>query len=315
MRQENKKLPKLLVIVGQTACGKTKWSLRLAKKIKGEIISADSRQIYKKMDIGTAKEPGEWRWNGLRKTFFIKDIPHHLIDFIDPGKKFSVAEFRDRSIKYAKMAYKNERVPIVAGGTGLYVSALVNNLHIPRVAPNKKLRSSLEEKSLDELMVLLNQMDKETAEKIDKKNKRRIIRALEVCIFTGEPFSKQKRKGDPLFDTLQIGIEVPREVLYKRIDKRVDEMMKLGLLKEIEILLKQRYSWELPSMSGIGYQQFKRYFEKEISLDEAIENLKRDTRRYAHRQKSWFKRDDRVKWFENYKDAEEEVLNFFKNKK
>lgn len=306
-------LPKLVVIVGPTAAGKTSWSLRLAKKFNGEIISADSRQIYKHMDIGTAKEPGEWKRNGLRRTFFIQDIPHHLIDFLNPGKQFTAAQFRDKAIKYTKLAYKEKRIPIVVGGTGLYVSALVDNLKIPRIGPNKKLRESLEEKSNEELLALLAKMDPEGAKAIDAKNKRRLIRALEVCILSGEPFSEQRRKGEPLFDVLQIGIETERETLYNRINTRVDNMMKAGLVQEIEGLLKKRYSWKLPSMSGIGYRQFKEYVDGTISLEKAVELLKRDTRRFARRQLTWFRRDKRIKWCTSYEQAEGLVEEFLGN--
>ncbi|MBD3311064.1 MAG: tRNA (adenosine(37)-N6)-dimethylallyltransferase MiaA [Candidatus Magasanikbacteria bacterium] len=310
--REEKKLPKLIVILGPTACGKTSWSLKLSKKFNGEVISADSRQIYKKMDIGTAKEPGEWKRNGLRKTYYIEGIPHHLLDFLDPGKRFTVAEFRDKALKYAKMAQKNDRIPIIAGGTGLYIQSIVDNYRIPRIPPNKKLRQSLEEKQNKELVRLLEKMDQKAAKRIDRNNKRRIIRALEVCILSGESFSEQREKGEPLFETLQIGIDVPREVLYDRINMRVDEMMKMGLLKEIEGLLKQKYSWSLPSMSGIGYRQFKGYFEGEKKLEECVNLLKRDTRRYAKRQIAWFKRDQRINWMSDYEEAEKLVKTFLK---
>ncbi|MBU0596694.1 tRNA (adenosine(37)-N6)-dimethylallyltransferase MiaA [Patescibacteria group bacterium] len=310
MRKETEKLPKIVVLLGPTACGKTNWSLRLSKKFNGEVISADSRQIYKQMDIGTAKEAGEWRRDGLKKTFYIQDVPHHLIDFLNPGKTFSVAEFRDRAIKHAKMIRKQDKLPIIAGGTGLYISSVIDNLYIPRVAPNKKLRNSLEEKSNEELMLLLKQMDKEAVKKIDAKNKRRIIRALEVCIFTGEPFSKQQQKGDPLFESLQIGIDVDRDVLYERIDKRVDEMIKLGLVEEVKNIVRQKYSWQLSSMNGIGYRQFRDFFDGKCTLDEAISILKRDSRRYARRQHTWFKRDNRIEWIKDYETAEERVFQF-----
>lgn len=310
MREESKQLQKLIVIVGPTACGKTNWALRLAKKFKGDIISADSRQIYKKMDIGTAKEPGEWRRNGLRKSYYIDNVPHHLIDFLDPGKTFTVTEFRDKAVKYIKMAYSNGLVPFVVGGTGLYVYALTENLQIPKVPPNKKLRESLEEKSNEDLMKWLLTLDPKTAESVDANNKRRIIRALEVCILSGTPFSDQQLKGEPLFDILEIGIEVDKETLYERIEKRVQNMFDLGLLKEVENLLKQKYSWELPSMSGIGYSQFKDYFDKKITLDEVKENLKRDTRKYAKRQLTWFKRDKKINWCKDYEEAEKLVKNF-----
>ena len=165
----SKEKPKLVVLMGPTACGKTNWSLRLAKKYNGEIISADSRQIYTQMNIGTAKEPGEWRWSGLRRTYFISDIPHYLIDFLDPGKKFTAAHFRDKALKYVKLSFKNKRQPMIVGGTGLYISSLIDNLQIPRTPPNKKFRESLDEKNIDELFKLLQEIDLDSAKKIDKK--------------------------------------------------------------------------------------------------------------------------------------------------
>lgn len=312
------KLPKVVAFVGPTAAGKTDWALRLAKKVNGSVISADSRQVYKKMDIGTAKTRGEWEWQanwkGLRRSYFVNGVPHHLIDFLDPGKRFTVAQFRDLAIKYVKLAYKNARVPIIAGGTGLYISSVIDNFRIPRIAPNKKLRDSLEEKTVEQLMVLLHTLDPVAADTIDKKNKRRIVRALEVCILTGEPFSQQKKKGDPMFDVLQIGVDADREVLYERISQRVDKMIERGLVQEIEGLLKQRYSWDLPSMSGIGYRQFRQYFEGNVALEEATRLLKRDTRRYARRQLTWFLRDKRIEWFANYEDAEKRVMEFLEDK-
>jgi tRNA dimethylallyltransferase len=310
MHSESKKLPKLIVLLGPTASGKTLLSLRIAKKIGAEIIGADSRQIYKKMTIGTAKPAGEWRRTGLRKTYYVDDIPHHLIDIIDPGKTFNVAEFRDKAIKYAKMAHKAGRIPMLVGGTGLYISSVVDNFTIPRIEPNKKLRKSLEEKTLEELTSLLEKMDPEAVRTIDTKNKRRLIRALEVCILTGDSFSKQKQKGEPLFDILQVGIETPREELYARIDARVDSMMEQGLLTEVENLLKQKYAWHLPSMSGVGYRQFRGYFEGTSTLEECVALLKRDTRHFARRQMTWFRRDDRITWCTSYEQVEQLVEEF-----
>jgi len=313
MRTETKILPKLIVILGPTASGKTDWGLKLAKKFNGEIISADSRQVYKKMNIGTAKIPGEWRRNGLRKTYYVEDIPHHLIDFLDPGKSFAVSDFRDHAIKYIKMTHKEGRIPLIVGGTGLFIHSVVDNLEIPRVPPNKQLRKSLEDKSNEELMKLLKTLDPKSAGTVDPKNTRRIIRALEVCILSGVPFSEQQIKGDPIFDVLQIGIKVSREILYERIDKRIEEMIKLGLLEEVKNLLKQKYDWSLPSMSGIGYRQFRGYLAGEFDLEKVIELFKRDTRRYAKRQITWFKRDPRIKWCHEYKEAEK-LVNDFLNK-
>ncbi len=310
MSTQNQKLPKLIVILGPTACGKTEWSLRIAKKISGEIISADSRQIYKKMDIGTAKVKGEWKWNGLRRTYFVEGIPHHLIDFLDPGKAFTVAEFRDKALKYTKLAYKDGRVPMIVGGTGLYIQSIIDNFTIPRVGPNKKLRKSLEEKTNVELLKLLKELDADTAANIDIHNKRRLIRALEVCILTGEHFSKLRTKGEPLFDVLLIGPRVSKEVHHKRIDDRVEQMTAEGLVQEIENLLKQKYSWNLPSMNGIGYKQMKDYFEKGESLELAKKKLRHDTQKFAKRQMTWFKRDKRIHWCDTYEQAEKLVDTF-----
>lgn len=302
------KLPKIVVILGPTAAGKTEWGIKLAKQFHGSIISADSRQIYKKMEIGTAQPKGERQ--GLRRTLHVEGIPHHLLRFLDPGKTFTLAQFRDRALKYIKLAQQQNQLPIVLGGTGLYISSIVDNYQIPRIPENKKLRRSLEQKSAEALATLLESLDPETAKKIDKQNKRRVIRALEVCILSGEPYSAQRMRGEPLFDVLQIGIDPSREVLHDRINRRVDEMMKLGLLKEVENLMRQKYSWELPSMSGIGYRQFKGYFEGVISLDDAIEHLKRDTRRFARRQMTWFRRDKRIIWMDDYDAAEKKVKEF-----
>lgn len=294
----SQKLPKVVVLLGPTASGKTSLSLDLARKYDAEIIAADSRQIYKKMTIGTAKAPGTWEWHtnrhGLRRSYFVEGVPHHLIDFLDPGKRFTVAEFRDKAVKYIKFAHRNNRIPFVVGGTGLYISALVDNFVIPRVPANKKLRESLEGKTTEELLALLTNLDPKAAQTIDIKNQRRLIRALEVTILTGEPFSEQKKKGDPMFDFLQIGLQIDREVLYTRINTRVDQMVEEGLIDEIQNLLKQKYSWELPSMSGIGYRQFKPYFEKQASIEQCIEQCKKDTRNFARRQITWFKRDSRI---------------------
>jgi tRNA dimethylallyltransferase len=310
MNNKTKQLPKLIVLLGATTSGKTDWSIRFAKAFDGEIISADSRQIYKKMDIGTAKISGEWRRNGIRKTFYSEDIPHHLIDFLDPGKSFTAAEFRDRAIKYAKFAHAHGKVPMLVGGTGLYISSVVDNWSFPRVPPNPKLRKGLESKTSEELIKLLQALDPVSAEVIDARNKRRMIRALEVSIFSGKPFSEQQKKGEPLFDLLQIGVEAPRAVLHERIHERVDGMVKRGLVKEVELLVKQRYGWHLPCMSGVGYQQFKGYFDGTYSLDRAIEILKRDTRRYARRQLTWFRRDKRIEWCTSYDDAFERAKIF-----
>ncbi|MBI2989963.1 MAG: tRNA (adenosine(37)-N6)-dimethylallyltransferase MiaA [Candidatus Magasanikbacteria bacterium] len=305
-----KKLPKLIVILGPTASGKTPWSLGLAQKFDGRIISADSRQIYKKMDIGTAKAKGEWRRNGLKGAYYVEGIPHYLIDFLDPGKHFSVAEFKDKAIKHIRSVQRSKKVPILVGGTGLYINSIVDNFSIPKVPGNTTLRESLGEKTNEELIDLLKRMDPQAASNIDQRNKRRVVRALEVCILSGASFSDQKQKGEALFDVLQIAPKVAREVLHARISERVDTMIEKGLLNEIQKLISQKYGWELSSMNGIGYRQFKDYFETGLGLAEAVEILKRDTRRFARRQMTWFKRDTRIHWVDSYEDCEKLVEEF-----
>lgn len=312
MRNETNTLPKVIVLVGPTTSGKTDWGLKLAQEFNGEIICADSRQIYKYMTVGTAKPRGEWKFVGLRRVYHIDGIPHHLIDFLNPGKTFTAAEFRDRAIKHIKAITRAGKLPIVVGGTGLYVETLVNNYSIPRVPANKKLREGFEEKTAAELVSWLGKLDPDAAAAIDPHNKRRIIRALEVCILSGKQFSKQKKKGESILQVLKLGIAVTREKLYERIDRRVDIMFNDGLEKEISYLVKQKYGWNLPSMSGIGYRQFKAFFEGKATLDEVKVRLKQDTRNYAKRQITWFKRDQEIQWCEGLDQARKKVSTFLK---
>lgn len=311
--QQAEKLPKLVVILGPTASGKTDFSIDLAKRFNGEIISADSRQIYKKMNIGTAKVRGAWQKSKEtgENIFIYENIPHYLVDFIDPGDEFSLAQFKELAVARAREILQRGKLPMLAGGTGLYIRSVVDNLLIPAVPPNKKLRCSLEEKTNQELVKLLEKLDPVAARTVDAENKRRLIRALEVCIWTGKTFSGQQNKGEPLFDCLQIGLSVPRDELNNRIVERAEKMMERGLLAEVRALVKQRYGWHLPSMSGTGYKQFADYFAKKISLEGAVELLKRDTRRYARRQMTWFRRDKRIKWLNNVEEAVKLVEEFF----
>lgn len=310
MRKETSNLPKIVALIGPTTSGKTEWGLKLAKEFGGEIICADSRQIYRHMTVGTAKPRGEWKFVGLRRVYHIDGIPHHLIDFLNPGKIFTAAEFRDRAIKHIKEIVRSGKLPIIVGGTGLYVEALLTNYTIPRVPPNRKLRASFEEKTNEELVAWLGKLDPDAAASIDPHNKRRIIRALEVCILSGGQFSKQKKKGEPIFNALKLGISVPREALYERIEKRIEEMIKDGLVDEVSYLVKQKYGWNLPSMSGIGYRQFKPYFERNMTLDAVIFQLKKDTKKYAKRQITWFKRDREIHWCTRYDEASKKVTVF-----
>lgn len=294
-------LPKIIAVVGPTASGKTDLGLALAKEFNGEVVSADSRQIYKKMDIGTAKPKSDF---GLRtsdsgrETYIVEGVPHHLMDIVDPGKEFSLADYKKLALKAIRDILRRGKLPIVVGGTGLYIQALVDNFDIPKIKPSKKLRSQLEKKPLAQLVALLKKIDPASAKKIDLKNSRRVLRALEVFILSGESFFKQRTKSAPLFNVLQIGIDLPRPELFARIDARVDKQIEEGLLEETK-KLEKKYGWHLPSMSGIGYKQMGFYLRGEATLDEAINILKRDTRRYAKRQMTWFDRDKKIIWIKN----------------
>ncbi|MBI4098754.1 MAG: tRNA (adenosine(37)-N6)-dimethylallyltransferase MiaA, partial [Candidatus Magasanikbacteria bacterium] len=232
--------PKIIVIVGPTGSGKTALALALAHACGGEIVSTDSRQIYRGMDIGTGKE-------------IAPDIPHHLIDIVNPDEEFTLADFLDRAKKVIADIHARGNVPIVVGGTGLYVQALVENWDIPAVAPNAELRAELEKKSVAELQKELAAIDPEEAERLGE-GKRYLIRALEMWHATGKKPSDLKKKNEPLYDALVVGVDIPREELYQRIDARVDNMFRRGLVDEVRGLL-QKYPADLPAFRTIGYRE------------------------------------------------------------
>lgn len=303
-------LPKVIFVVGPTASGKTATGTFLAKKFNGEVVNADSRQVYKEMDVATAKPP---RDPGKQKKgeYIFQEVVHHLLDFVKPSERFTLSDYKEKANLAIADILSRGKLPIVVGGTGLYIWSLVDNLDIPKVEPNKKLRNGFDNKTLDELVKLLNNIDPETAKTIDIKNRRRVLRALEVAISSGQSFVAQTTKSVPLYNVIQIGIKCEREKLYKQINNRIDSQMQMGLLEETK-KLSLKYPWNLPSMSSIGYKQIGSYLRGEMSLEEAVEIFKRDTRRYAKRQETWFKRDDRIVWVppEDFIGVEKIVTNF-----
>ncbi|MFZ2970745.1 MAG: tRNA (adenosine(37)-N6)-dimethylallyltransferase MiaA [Minisyncoccia bacterium] len=305
------KLKPLIVIVGPTASGKSELALKLAKQYNGEIINADSRQIYKEMDIGTNKlEIGNCSLKCKNNIqYSISNIPVHLINIRYPNQAFSLAQYKRLAIQIIRDIHERGKIPILVGGTGLYISSIVNNLEIPKAPPNHKIRNKLEKKSVKQLFNMLNKADPKSAGIIGPRNKRKIIRALEVYKITGKPFSSQQIKGKPLFDVLQIGIKIDREKLYKKIDKRVDLMIKDGLIDETKYLVK-KYSNELPAMTGIGYREINQCLKGETSMEEASQLIKFRTHHYARRQMTWFKRDERINWVANYKTALKNINGF-----
>jgi len=281
---------KLIVILGPTATGKTDLAIRLAKEFNGEIVSADSRLVYKKMNIGTAKPEDK------------KGVKHYLIDIIDLEKEYNVALFKKDATDSINKIIKKKRIPFLVGGTGLYISSIVNNIDFPKIKSNEKLRKKLEKKEIDELFEIYKKIDIKGSKIIDKKNKRRLIRAIEVVKQTKKPFF-QNTKNKPIFDIIQIGIK-PKDIQNK-INKRVDQMIKTGLEKEVKKLEKYPKN---PILETIGYKEWKKYKDKE----EIINRIKINTNKFAKRQMTWFKRDKNISWINNYSEAKKLIKKFIK---
>ncbi len=281
----------VIAIVGPTAVGKTEVSLRLAERFAGEIVSVDSRLVYKGLDIGTAKPTPEERAR----------VPHHLIDITTPDRPLSLAEFKRLASQAIEAILARGRVPFLVGGTGQYVWAILEGWQVPEVPPDNVLRARLEAIARSEgaaaLYRRLQALDPTAAAHIDPRNVRRVIRALEVIARTGRPFSAQRRKVPPPYDVLIIGLTRPRPELYARIDQRIEKMLAAGLVDEVRALLAAGYDERLPALTGIGYRQIIGYLRGDYSLEEALRRLRRDTRRYARQQYAWFRQDDpRIRW-------------------
>jgi len=297
-------LKKIITILGPTASGKSGLAIKLAKKFKGEIVSADSRQIYNGFIVGSGLVQGKLQDN----VFVSENIAHHLLQFLEPEENFSVSEFKKLALNEIATIHSKNKLPFLVGGTGLYIDSIVKNLSLDGPKPNKALRNKLEGKSLEELSNQLKIFDPIAHKTIDKKNKRRLIRVIEVCL-SGATFSSANKQGPKLFDILKIGIKITRPELYKRIDERVDRMIDNGLVREVEDLLKL-CSKNSPAFSGIGYKQVIEYLDGEYSEKEMITKIKNATHAYARRQITWFKRDNEIRWTNDYKEAEALVKKF-----
>jgi len=283
----------LIAIVGPTAVGKTALALRLAEELPVEVVSADSRQVYRYMDIGTAKPTAAER----------EQVRHHLLDVVEPDQAFTLAQYQE--LAYAAIAdiHQRGRIPLLVGGTGLYVKAVLEGLHIPRVEPDPALREQLlaetEVSGYEALHQRLRSLDPVAAERIDARNVRRVVRALEVCYRMGRPISSLQRASPPPYRILRIGLHMPRGLLYQRIDARVEHMLAAGLVEEVRSLVKRGYAYELPAMSGLGYRQIGMYLRGEVPLEEAVMLIKRHTRRFVRQQANWFREDDPdIAWYD-----------------
>lgn len=293
----NRERRPLLVLVGPTAVGKTALSIYLASRFNGEIVSADSRLFYRGLDIGTAKPlPAE------RAA-----APHHLIDICPPDGTLSLGEYQRLATRTIDAILGRNNLPVLVGGTGQYVSAVIEGWGIPEVAPRLELRAALEALGEDEAARWLVALDPAAAARIDPRNFRRVIRALEVTLVTGRPITELQRKTPPPYDIRVIGLLRGRRSLYERIDDRVDAMMAAGLLDEVRRLRDAGYGSDLPSMSGLGYRQLMAHLSGETSLAEAVERIKFETHRFARQQATWFRRDDpRITWFDLDEDDDPE---------
>ncbi len=302
--------PKLLLILGPTGAGKSEVAFEVALEVGGEIINADSQQVYCHMDIGTAKPDLENR----------KKVPHHLIDIIDPDEEFNVALFRQKALESAQEIWSQGRKVIVCGGTGLYIRSLLHGLFIgPQrdLAVRSRLERETEKKGLEWLYERLRQVDLDATARIHPNDRQRIIRALEVFEVTGKRMSQwQKEHGfrESLFETLKIGLNRERKELYSLIDYRCEEMVAHGFVDEVRGLLERGYSQSLNSMRSVGYRHMGLYLSGEMSLEDALSLMKRDTRRLAKRQLTWFRADKEIRWFhpeEGKQDILKAVRNFF----
>lgn len=294
--------PKVIVICGPTASGKTSLSISLAKKINGEIVSCDSMQIYKEMDIGSAKPTVEE----------MQEIKHYLVDFVSPEKRYSVSEYKEDASKAIEEIINKGKTPIIVGGTGLYLNSLIYNIQYNEMEVDlnyrRKLEKEAEEYGLEVLYNRAKEVDPEAMEKVSANDKKRITRVLEIYNATGRnktELEKKSRKEVP-YNYLIFGINMERSILYDRINKRVDIMLEQGLIEEVKNLI-NKYSNMPTAMQGLGYKEVKEFLDGNISKEEMIEKIKMETRRYAKRQITWFKRIENIIWLDGLNKTEENV--------
>jgi tRNA dimethylallyltransferase len=286
------KKPALILIVGPTAVGKTELAIQLAEQLGGEIVSADSRLFYRGMDIGTAKPTPQEQAR----------VPHHLIDIANPDEMLSLAVFQQKARQAITDIHTRNQIPFLVGGTGQYIRAVTEGWSPPEVEPAERLRNELarmkDEKGTDWLHDKLEHLDPEAAQKIDARNYRRTIRALEVILTTGRKFSEQRRQSESLYRPIAIGLRRPRPELYERVDQRIDTMFANGFLDEVKSLLAKGYSPSLPTMSAIGFRECIRVIKGELNEEQAKAEIRRATRIFVRRQANWFKESDpNIEWF------------------
>lgn len=293
--------PKVIVILGPTASGKSDLAVKIAHQFDGEVISADSRQVYIGLDIGTGK---------ITKKE-MAGVPHHLLDVISPKKKFCVEDFKKKAQKAIEEVISRGKVPIICGGTGFYIDAVVRNLEFPNVDPNLDLRLKIKDLRAEELFERLKKLDPKRAEAIDKHNKVRLIRAIEIATTLGKV---PKIKSKPLYETISIGIDFSKEELDSRIEKRLLSRIKAGMIEEVENLHKKGLSWKRMEELGLEYRYITKYLKGELTKEEMVGKLNIEIRHYAKRQLTWFCRDKHIIWLkpEKLEDAFKFISDFLK---
>jgi len=343
---------KILVILGPTSSGKSDIAIKMAKKFDGEIISADSRQIFRGMDVGTGKVLGSLASRGKLNFLLSHGVPHYIINIVSPRTDFNVTKFKKQAEKIIEDILRRGKLPIICGGTGFWIKAVVDDVNFPEVKPDWKLREKLEKYSADKLFAMLEKFDPDRAKNIDAKNKIRLIRAIEICkaigkvpalschsdrpaaagsggicmhqqitshkIINADPStilstsSGFARDDKEKYSFLQIGLKLPKEKLYQNIEKRVLARFKQGMIEEVENLHKQGLSWKKIQPFGLAYFWIPLYLQNKIPKEELVEKVIQAEKNYAKRQMTWFKRDKRIKWLENYKIITKNTENFLK---
>ncbi len=291
-------MEKIVVILGPTATGKSDLAIKLAKKFNGEIISADSRQVYKGMDIGTGKVSRQEQ----------KIVPHHLLDVVSPKKQFTVAQFKNLAQKKVNQIVKKGKIPFLVGGTAFYIYSVIDDLQLPTTKPNSRLRQELKRKTAAQLFSILRKLDPRRAKNIDKNNPVRLIRAIEIVKSSGQPVPTLK-KSKP-YRTLIFGLNKSQQLLYQAIDKRVDQRLKQGMVREIKKLLQSGVSHQRLQRIGLTYALVADYLRKKVNYQQMVQLVKTAEQQYTKKQMTWFKKDPRIKWIKNSSQAENLLKKF-----
>lgn len=305
-------MDKILAIVGPTASGKSELAVLLAKKFNGEIISCDSRQIYRGLNLGTGKVPGKWQ-NKPEKKFVYKGVTHYCIDYVNPARQYSVAGFQKDARKAVNKILRQKKLPILCGGTGHWIDAVVYNQNLPDVKPDLKLRATLEKFSAEKLFRRLKKLDPQRAKHIDRFNKRRLIRALEIVLTTGKPVPKILNYRSEIKNTLWLGIKTSQTELYKKIEARLKQRLRQGMVREVKKLHANGLSWKKLESFGLEYRFVAFYLQKKLTYNEMLIKLAYAIKHYSKRQLTWWKKNQDINWIKpELKPAEKLVSKFIK---